>query len=197
MALPRDHSLADPQRMPCDQPPPNYAVQIFEALNILEGYPIGSPGWEHNSVNHLHHFIVSLSAFLSAAVLAITLQVSVLACHNNHRIGACRRRRRLRRRIVPCPSARLRTRRPSSSSPKTLRRHGARPSATARRHAPQTAHGSCRRGRGRGRRGWSQWILWRGSKIKGARRTSMSLMRWATRSAALSKAFRPSRSERC
>ena len=56
-------------------------MQIFEALNILEGYPIGSPGWEHNSVNHLHHFIVSLSAFLpAAAVLAITLQVSVLAC---------------------------------------------------------------------------------------------------------------------
>ena len=49
--------------MSCAQPPPNYAVQIFEALNILEGYPIGSPGWEHNSVNHLHHFIVSLSAF--------------------------------------------------------------------------------------------------------------------------------------
>ena len=66
--------------MSCAQPPPNYAVQIFEALNILEGYPIGSPGWEHNSVNHLHHFIVSLSALLSAAaVLATTLQVSVLA----------------------------------------------------------------------------------------------------------------------
>ena len=63
-------------------------MQIFEALNILEGYPIGSPGWEHNSVNHLHHFIVSLSAFLSAAaVLATTLQVSVLACQHDVHSG--------------------------------------------------------------------------------------------------------------
>ncbi|MBW3661480.1 MAG: gamma-glutamyltransferase family protein [Actinobacteria bacterium] len=35
-------------------PPTSGGVQTIEMLNILEGFPLGSPGWEHSSANHLH-----------------------------------------------------------------------------------------------------------------------------------------------
>ena len=49
-------------------PPPNFAVQILEALNILEGFPLGrEEGWEHNSANSLHAFIESMKLAASGA----------------------------------------------------------------------------------------------------------------------------------
>lgn len=35
-------------------PPTSGGVQTIEMLNILEGFPLGSPGWEPSSPNHLH-----------------------------------------------------------------------------------------------------------------------------------------------
>ncbi len=39
----------------CSAPPPFSAFQMFETLNILEGYNVGA--WGHNSPDYLHHLI--------------------------------------------------------------------------------------------------------------------------------------------
>ena len=86
-------------------PPPNFAVQIQECLNILEGSPLGQPGWEHNSTQTLHAFIEAMKIAASDRAANVrTAEDTPADTLTSKGFAAARRKLINAEQATPCPT---------------------------------------------------------------------------------------------
>ena len=86
-------------------PPPNFAVQIQECLNILEGFPLGQPGWEHNSTQTLHAFIEAMKIAASDRAANVrTAEDTPADTLTSKGFAAARRKLINAEQATPCPT---------------------------------------------------------------------------------------------